>query len=150
MGEERALAVLVRFYRREAGAEPALEWLRSLERIDRLGIGLDLMPPAVRLAHRHALSAEPEGDCGKFAATCRARGSRGCFCAFTRVPVLANRFGSQVNNMVASGAAEADPEAVAVATTAAATTAVAYVTAAAPYLITGGADLALLNGLGQN
>ena len=33
----------VRFYRTEAGREPVLELLRSLEREDRRTIGLDLM-----------------------------------------------------------------------------------------------------------
>lgn len=43
MAEERAPAVPVRFYRTAGGAEPALEWLRSLDRGDRHGIGLNLM-----------------------------------------------------------------------------------------------------------
>lgn len=43
MAQERAPAVPVRFYRTDVGAEPALEWLRSLERADRRTIGLDLM-----------------------------------------------------------------------------------------------------------
>jgi len=33
----------VRFYRTDTGREPALEWLRSLEREDRRTVGLDLM-----------------------------------------------------------------------------------------------------------
>ncbi|HET9184355.1 MAG TPA: type II toxin-antitoxin system RelE/ParE family toxin [Candidatus Angelobacter sp.] len=36
-------AVPVRFYRTAAGAEPAREWLRNLNREDRHNIGLDLM-----------------------------------------------------------------------------------------------------------
>src|SRR5579864_6946705 len=43
MVDERTPAVPVRFYRTAAGAEPALEWLRSLDRPDRRVIGLDLM-----------------------------------------------------------------------------------------------------------
>jgi len=43
MPEKRAPAVPVRFYRTPAGAEPVLEWLRSLDKADRHGIGLDLM-----------------------------------------------------------------------------------------------------------
>jgi phage-related protein len=43
MVDERTPAVPVRFYRTAAGAEPALEWLRSLDRPDRRAIGLDLM-----------------------------------------------------------------------------------------------------------
>jgi phage-related protein len=43
MNHERALPVPVRFYRTDAGTEPALEWLRSLDRADRRKIGLDLM-----------------------------------------------------------------------------------------------------------
>ncbi len=43
MTEERAPAVPVRFYRTAAGVEPALEWLRSLDKADRRTIGMDLM-----------------------------------------------------------------------------------------------------------
>src|SRR5215472_4248791 len=43
MAEERVPAVPVRFYRTKAGAEPVLEWLRSLDKADRRAIGLDLM-----------------------------------------------------------------------------------------------------------
>jgi phage-related protein len=43
MAEKRAPAVPVRFYRTPGGAEPVLEWLRSLDKADRHGIGLDLM-----------------------------------------------------------------------------------------------------------
>jgi hypothetical protein len=56
----------------------------------------------------------------------------------------------QLNNMVASGAAEADPQVAAVVTTAgaAAATAAPYASAAAPYAGAGGADLVLAYGLG--
>jgi hypothetical protein len=56
----------------------------------------------------------------------------------------------QLNNMVASGAAEADPQVAAVVTIAgaAAATAAPYVSAAAPYAGAGGADLVLAYGLG--
>ncbi len=40
---ERTSEIPVRFYRTDTGREPALEWLRSLEREDRRTIGLDLM-----------------------------------------------------------------------------------------------------------
>jgi hypothetical protein len=55
----------------------------------------------------------------------------------------------QLNNMVASGAAEADPQVAAVVTTAgaAAATAAPYVSAAAPYAIPVGGDAVLLNGV---
>ena len=43
MADERAPAVPVRFYRAAGGAEPVLEWLRSLDKADRRAIGLDLM-----------------------------------------------------------------------------------------------------------
>lgn len=43
MTEDRVPPVPVRFYRTEAGKEPALEWLRTLDRADRRAIGLDLM-----------------------------------------------------------------------------------------------------------
>ena len=43
MADERAPAVPVRFYRMAGGAEPVLEWLRSLDKADRRAIGLDLM-----------------------------------------------------------------------------------------------------------
>jgi len=43
MADERAPAVPARFYRTAAGAEPVLEWLRSLDKADRRAIGLDLM-----------------------------------------------------------------------------------------------------------
>ncbi len=43
MGKERAPEIPGRFYRTDAGREPVLEWLRSLEREDRRVIGLDLM-----------------------------------------------------------------------------------------------------------
>src|SRR5208283_3782652 len=35
--------VQVRFYRRESGGSPVLDWLRSLDKADRRAIGLDLM-----------------------------------------------------------------------------------------------------------
>lgn len=56
---------------------------------------------------------------------------------------------SQLNNMVASGAAEADPQVAAVVTTAgaAAATAAPYVSAAAPYLAPVAGDAVLLNGV---
>jgi len=43
MAEERAPEIPVRFYRTAAGAEPVLDWLRSLDKRDRRTIGLDLM-----------------------------------------------------------------------------------------------------------
>src|SRR5437763_15216026 len=43
MAEEREPEIPVRFYRTVAGAEPVLEWLRSLDKRDRRTIGLDLM-----------------------------------------------------------------------------------------------------------
>jgi len=43
MVDERTLVVPVRFYRTASGAEPVLEWLRSLDKADRRAIGLDLM-----------------------------------------------------------------------------------------------------------
>jgi phage-related protein len=43
MAEEHAPEIPVRFYRTSLGKEPALEWLRSLDRGDRRAIGLDLM-----------------------------------------------------------------------------------------------------------
>ena len=43
MAKERAPTVPVRFYRTDVGTEPALEWLRSLDRAGRRTIGLDLM-----------------------------------------------------------------------------------------------------------
>jgi hypothetical protein len=44
----RALAVPVRFYRTDAGTEPVLEWLRSLEKADRRAIGLGSTEAAAR------------------------------------------------------------------------------------------------------
>lgn len=43
MTEERAPEIPVRFYRTDAGREPVLDWLRSLDKDDRRAIGLDLM-----------------------------------------------------------------------------------------------------------
>jgi len=43
MTEERAPEIPVRFYRTDAGREPVLDWLRSLDKDDRRTIGLDLM-----------------------------------------------------------------------------------------------------------
>jgi phage-related protein len=43
MAKEHAPEMPVRFYRTDAGGEPVLEWLRSLDRGDRRVIGLDLM-----------------------------------------------------------------------------------------------------------
>jgi hypothetical protein len=62
-------------------------------------------------------------------------------------PVASSWFISQLNNMVASGAAEADPQAAAVVTTAgaAAATVAPYVSTAAPYLAPVGGDAVLLN-----
>jgi len=56
---------------------------------------------------------------------------------------------SQLNNMVASGAAEADPQVAAVVTIAGATAATAapWVSATAPYVAPAGADALLLNGV---
>ena len=56
---------------------------------------------------------------------------------------------SQLNTMVASGAAEADPQTAAVVTTAGAASAIAapYVSAAAPYIAPAGGDAVLLNGV---
>ena len=64
-------------------------------------------------------------------------------------PVGSAWYMSQLNNMVASGAAEADPQVAAVVTTAgaAAATAAPYVSAAAPYLAPVGGDAVLLNGV---
>jgi RHS repeat-associated protein len=64
-------------------------------------------------------------------------------------PSGAAMYMSQLNNMVASGAAEADPQVVAVVTTAgaAAATAAPYVSAAAPYVVPVGGDAILLNGV---
>ncbi len=64
-------------------------------------------------------------------------------------PVGSAWYMSQLNNMVASGAAEADPQVAAVVTTAgaAAATAAPYVSAAAPYVAPAGADALLLNGV---
>jgi hypothetical protein len=65
-------------------------------------------------------------------------------------PSGAAMYMQQLNNMVASGAAEADPQVAAVVTTAgaAAATAAPYASAAAPYAGAGGADLVLAYGLG--
>jgi phage-related protein len=41
--QERAPEIPVRFYRTDAGREPVLDWLRSLDKDDRRAIGLDLM-----------------------------------------------------------------------------------------------------------
>jgi phage-related protein len=43
MTKERAPEIPVRFYRTDAGREPVLDWLRSLDKEDRHVIGLDLM-----------------------------------------------------------------------------------------------------------
>src|SRR5882762_9337059 len=43
MAKEHAPEMPVRFYRTDAGGEPVLEWLSSLDRGDRRIIGLDLM-----------------------------------------------------------------------------------------------------------
>ncbi|HYM11175.1 MAG TPA: hypothetical protein VEU62_10600 [Bryobacterales bacterium] len=40
---DRSPEVPVRFYRTEAGGSPVLDWLRGLDKGDRLAIGLDLM-----------------------------------------------------------------------------------------------------------
>jgi phage-related protein len=40
---KRSPEIPVRFYRTEAGGSPVLDWLRSLDKEDRLAIGLDLM-----------------------------------------------------------------------------------------------------------
>ncbi len=42
MADERAAEIPVRFYRTAAGREPALEWLRGLDKEDRRAIGFDL------------------------------------------------------------------------------------------------------------
>ena len=65
-------------------------------------------------------------------------------------PSGAAMYMQQLNNMVASGAAEADPQVAAVVTTAGAVAATAapYASAAAPYAGAGGADLVLAYGLG--
>jgi hypothetical protein len=64
-------------------------------------------------------------------------------------PVASAWYMSQLNNMLASGAVEADPQVAAVVTTAgaAAATAAPYVSAAAPYLAPVGGDAVLLNGV---
>lgn len=64
-------------------------------------------------------------------------------------PAGAAWYMSQLNNMVQSGAAEADPQVATVVTTAgaAAATAAPYVSAAAPYVAPAGADALLLNGV---
>jgi phage-related protein len=43
MKKQQAPEVQVRFYRSAIGREPAVEWLRDLEKEDRRAIGLDLM-----------------------------------------------------------------------------------------------------------
>jgi phage-related protein len=43
MAVESTREIPVRFYRTEAGSEPVLEWLRSLDKTDRRVVGLDLM-----------------------------------------------------------------------------------------------------------
>jgi phage-related protein len=43
MVQEHSPEIPVRFYRTHVGREPVLEWLRSLDRLDRRVIGLDLM-----------------------------------------------------------------------------------------------------------
>jgi len=43
MVKEHAPEIPVRFYRKEAGTEPVLEWLRGLAKEDRRVIGSDLM-----------------------------------------------------------------------------------------------------------
>ena len=64
-------------------------------------------------------------------------------------PSGAAMYMSQLNNMVAAGAAEADPQVAAVVTTAgaAAATAAPYAAAAAPYVVPVGGDAILLNGV---
>jgi RHS repeat-associated protein len=64
-------------------------------------------------------------------------------------PSGAAMYMQQLNNMVASGAAEADPQVAAVVTTAgaAAATGAPYVSAAAPYVVPVGGDAILLNGV---
>ena len=43
MADVRPREIPVRFYRTSIGAEPVLEWLRCLDKVDRRTIGLDLM-----------------------------------------------------------------------------------------------------------
>lgn len=43
MAKEYSPEIPVRFYRSALGVEPVLTWLRSLDRVDRRAIGLDLM-----------------------------------------------------------------------------------------------------------
>lgn len=43
MVEDQAPEIPVRFYRTDAGREPVLDWLRSLDKDDRRAIGLDLV-----------------------------------------------------------------------------------------------------------
>ena len=43
MAVEPTREIPVRFYRTEAGSEPVLGWLRSLDKSDRRVVGLDLM-----------------------------------------------------------------------------------------------------------
>ena len=43
MAQEHTPEIPVRFYRTALGKEPALEWLRSLDRGERRAIGMDLM-----------------------------------------------------------------------------------------------------------
>jgi hypothetical protein len=66
-------------------------------------------------------------------------------------PSGAGFFMSQLDDMVQSGAADPDPQTAAVVTTVGAASAMAapYVIAAAPFAVTGGADLALFYGLGS-
>src|SRR5258708_24356937 len=60
MAKEHAPEMPVRFYRTDAGGEPVLEWLRSLDRGDRRVLGLGLDAGAIRVAHRNASSTKPE------------------------------------------------------------------------------------------
>ena len=61
MAKEHAPEIPVRFYRTEAGTEPALEWLRGLAKEDRRVIGSDLMRVQFWMAHRNAFGSKPKG-----------------------------------------------------------------------------------------
>ena len=61
MAKEPAPEIPVRFYRTDVGAEPVLEWLRSLDRGDRRVIGLGLMRVQFGWPNRDAAGAKPEG-----------------------------------------------------------------------------------------
>jgi hypothetical protein len=69
--------------------------------------------------------------------------------AMQSAPAGASMYVQQVNNMVQSGAAEADPQVTAIVTAAgaAAATAAPYASAAAPYVVPVGADAVLLDGV---